>query len=275
MAKVLAPRQFKQIAAIAMERWGLNYPEHKHQTVESRIMSYVRKSKFETVNEYVKYLETADNPTDLLELFDVLSTNTTKFFRDPSHLAYLEREFYTSLSRGNTTLPNKRIRIWSAACSTGCEPYSLAINAIESMPSLKTWDFKILATDLSTKALNAAKDATYRPEDLENLSDGQRKRFFKEHEDENGSKFHVKQGVRDLVSIRRLNLNDAWPVNGPFQVIFCCNVMIYFNTETRKKLVQRFYDVLMPGGILAVGSAETLSGLGVPFKSVQANVYVK
>ena len=121
MAKVLAPQQFKQIAAIAMERWGLNYPKHKHQTVESRIMTYVRKSHFETVKDYVKYLETADNPSDLLELFDVLSTNTTKFFRDPAHLTYLEREFYTPLARKNTTLPDKRIRIWSAACSTGCD----------------------------------------------------------------------------------------------------------------------------------------------------------
>lgn len=275
MATILAPRQFKQIAEIAMERWGLNFPEHKHQTVESRIMKYVRKSPFETVTDYVKYLETADDPSDLLELFDVLSTNTTKFFRDPAHLAYLEREFYTPLARGNTTLPKKRIRIWSAACSLGCEPYSLAINAIESLPSLKSWDFKILATDLSTSALTAAKKATYRLEDLENLSNAQRITYFTKKAGESGDAFQVKPDVRNMISIRRLNLNGEWPVKGPFHVIFCCNVMIYFNTETRKRLVQRFYDVLMPGGILAVGSAETLSGLDLPFKSVQANVYVK
>jgi len=271
MAEALSTRQFQRIAHLAHEMWGLSLPEQKRQMVATRLGRFLKRSRFTTLNEVLKQLEEGASPEDQLAFFDMLSTNTTRFFRDVSHFAFLEREFFTPLARGTATVPQRKIRIWSSACSTGCEPYSIAMTALESMPDLDRWDLKILATDLSSSALESARAGEYPADHAEDLSPERRKRFF-EMRDERAI---VRKEVRDLISFRRLNLNAPWPFAGPFQIIFCCNVMIYFDEPTRKALVHRFYDMLTPGGVLAVGSAETLAGLGTRFKAVQANVYRK
>ncbi len=271
----LATGQFERIAEIAMQRWGLNLTDRKRQLVSNRLSKFLRRSRFENITEYLEHLESEADDDDMLVFFDLLSTNVTSFFRERQHFDYLEREFYTPLARGDVTKPGRRIRLWSAACSTGPEPYSLAMHAMEHLPDLDSWDFKILATDLSNSAIEEARIAMYPKKMLDNLDGALVRKHFRRGTGSNEGTVKIAPHICKLVTIRRLNLMDPWPFRGPFDVIFCRNVMIYFDQPTRARLVGRMYDLLCPGGILAVGSAETLSGLNSKFRTVQPSVYVK
>lgn len=272
---MLANNQFQRIAAIARDRWGLALTEKKIPLVSNRLASFLRHSPFQTVDAYLDHLENDADDEDRLVFFDLLSTNVTSFFRDQPHFDYLEREFFTPLARGNVTRPGKRIRIWSAACSTGQEPYSLAMSSLEHFPELESWDFKILGTDLSNYAVEQAKAGTYASDKVDGIPADYLSKYFVRGQGANRNQFSVNRELRSLVSIARLNLMDPWPFKGKFDVIFCRNVMIYFDSETRRNLVMRFHELLQPGGILAIGSAETLAGLNTPFVAAQASVYLK
>ncbi|MDZ4754968.1 MAG: CheR family methyltransferase [Phycisphaerae bacterium] len=271
----IAPDTFERIVEIAKARWGIHLTERKVALVTNRLTSFLRQSnKFTSVEEYVRHLEGDANEDDMLVFFDILSTNVTSFFRDPQHFHFLERELWTPLIRG--AIPNnRRARLWSAACSVGCEPYSLAIQALELIPDIERWDIKILASDLSSKALASAKRGIYSDAVVDRVDEPLRAKYFNRVTTPEGVMWQVSDRVRSLVSIRRLNLMDPFPFKGPFDTIFIRNVMIYFDRDTRESLVRRLAGYLRPGGILAVGGAETLSGLDVPLKSAAASLYVK
>lgn len=271
----LTDSHFLSIQGIAQELWGLELTERKRTLVDNRLSKFLRKSRFADIGEFLHHLDTEADDEDRLVFFDILSTNVTSFFREQHHFDYLEREFYTPLARGNLTRPGRRIRMWSAACSTGPEPYSMAIQALEALPKLADWDFSILATDLSNSALASAKHAVYPMKMVEGLDREVLKRHFLRGTGGHQDKVKVASHVRELVTVGRQNLMEPWSFHGPFDVIFCRNVMIYFDKPTRQRLVQRLCELLRPGGILAIGSAETLSGLGIPMKCVQPSVYLK
>ena len=272
--EVLTDSQFTRIAHVAEELWGLHLDKKKFQLVLNRVRQFLRRSRFNSIEEYLDHLESGSpREEDLLLFFDALSTNTTSFFREIEAFNYLEREFYTPLQRGNLTLPGKRIRFWSAACSTGAEPYSLAIHAHETFRSLKQWDMKILATDLSQTALQKASAGTYPLKMVEDLD----KKIVKRHFtcDTHKGYVTVAPHIREMVSVARLNLMEDWPMKGPFDVVFLRNVMIYFDRPTRERLVNRVYDLLRPGGALVIGSSETLSGCRTKYRTAQPAVYIK
>jgi chemotaxis protein methyltransferase CheR len=271
----LAPHQFQRIADIAREHWGLHLTDKKVQLVQNRLASFLRKSPFADVDAYLSHLDHEADQEDMLVFFDLLSTNVTSFFREHDHFNYLEREFYTPLERGTLTLPGRAIRIWSAACSTGCEPYSLAMHAMECLPSFSRWDLRILATDLSNSAVATAKEATYPEAMVSGLDKRLVSTYFQRGNGIAPGSVKVAPAVRRLVTVGRLNLMEPWPMKGPFDVIFCRNVMIYFDKPTRERLVNRMHQLLRPGGIFAIGSAETLASLKTDFTTVQASVYRK
>lgn len=275
MPTLLKKRDFKRVAEIAKTNWGLNITEKKVELVENRLRSHLRKSIFNSISEYLDHIENEADDEDRLVFFDLLSTNVTSFFRERDHFDYLEREFYTPLNRGNLTLPGRRIRIWSAACSTGPEAYSMAIHAMEHLEDLSAWDFKILATDLSNTAVEQARKAVYPEKMLEKMDKSLRSKYFTKITGKQQVSYQVTSKIREFITIARLNLMDSWSLKGPFDVIFCRNVMIYFDKNTREELVLKFYELLRPGGILTIGSAETLTGLKTPFKTAQASVYTK
>lgn len=272
---MISVSHFKRISELAYRNWGLHLSDKKMQLVSTRLGKFIRVSTFEDVGEYLDHMEAAATPAEMLELFDMLSTNVTSFFRENQHFDYLEREFYTPLARGNLTTPGKRIRLWSAACSTGPEPYSMAIQALELLPDIDKWDFKILATDLANSAVEKAKQGVYPAEMVENLPKKMLSTYFEPVTVNGQSCFRVCERVRSLVSVGQLNLMEPWPMKGPFDVIFCRNVMIYFDQPTKAKLVKRMADLLRPGGIFAVGSAESISQLGSTLKTVQPSMYVR
>ena len=274
MITLTAP-QFERIAVIARERWGLHLTKVKQPIVATRLESFLRGSAFEGIGAYLDFVESRASEKELLEFFDVLSTNVTSFFRERWHFDYLEREFYGPLARGETKPYGKRIRIWSAACSAGQEPYTLAIHALECLPDASTWDIKILATDLSNSALEEARSGVYGQDKLTGLSREQVNKHFVRGNDSARDEYTIAPHVRRLVTIGQLNLMEDWPFRHGFDVIFCRNVMIYFDADTRRTLLNKFHGVLRPKGVLAIGSSETLHGLDVPFTPVKASVYLR
>jgi chemotaxis protein methyltransferase CheR len=271
----LAINQFERIAALAFTKWGLSLTSRKLELVSTRINKYLSDTHYTSVEHYLDHVETHGSNEDMLELFDLLSTNVTSFFRENHHFDYLEREFYTPLARGQMTRPSKRIRVWSAACSTGQEPFSLAIQALELLPEISKWDYKILGTDLSNTAVSKARQGVYPAEMLEGMDKSYVKKYFMPCELDGKAAYSVKEHVRNLVTIRQLNLMETWPFGGKFDVIFCRNVMIYFDQPTKLSLIKRMADVLMPEGILAVGSAESANKPEYGLRIVQPSVYVK
>ena len=279
----LTETTFKRIADIARRRWGLSLGERKMQLVANRLTSHLRKAGGGEIEDYVLRLERNPTEEDMLVLFDILSTNVTSFFRDPAHFAFLERELYAGLAKGTLALPGKRLRIWSAACSIGAEPYSLAMQVLELLPSSLGYDVKILATDLSNKALTGCREGVYTETQLTGLSPERRARFLKKVDPPKGATgtathtpmWRVTDEVRRIVEVRRQNLVEPYTGLGPFDVIFLRNVMIYFDRDTRREVVMHMHGVMRPGSILAVGSAETLSGLDVPLRGATPGMYLR
>lgn len=273
----LTKRQFDEIAAIARERWGLDLTDKKQALVQNRLAKMLaRSTQYKSVDDYLNHLRHNGTEEDMLVFFDLLSTNTTSFFRESEHFDYLADHFYPALAAATG---RRRVRIWSAACSNGSEPYTIGIHARECLPNLDQLDFKILATDLSNSALAAARTAVYPEKAVEHLPKPIRGKYFeprtRAHGDKTETIYQVHHSIRSLVSIHQLNLMDPWPMKGPFDVIFLRNVMIYFSKETREQLVTRMHGLLAPRGLLIIGSAETLSGLNVPFRMVRPAIYVK
>ncbi|MCE7973696.1 MAG: protein-glutamate O-methyltransferase CheR [Leptolyngbya sp. PLA1] len=267
----LTQRQFDRIATIAKHRWGLALTPQKRQLVTSRLLSFMRGAPFEDVDAYLAHLEAGKDERALLSFFDTLSTNVTSFFRDRAHFDYLERELFTGLARGTLSLPGRRLRMWSAGCSTGCEPYTMAMVAYDRLESAGGWDVQILATDLSNYAVEEASAGAYEWDSVKDLPRETLRRHFEERD----GRWRVRPHLRQMVKVGQLNLMEDWPMRGPFDVIFCRNVMIYFDGPTRERLVRRFLGLLRPGGVFAVGSAETLAGMDLDVRSVMPSLYVK
>lgn len=276
MMDTLNKRQFQEIAAIAKERWGLDLTDKKQSLVQNRLAKMLARSDYGSIEEYLDHLRNSGTEEDMLVFFDLLSTNTTSFYREKEHFHHLEQNFYPGIASAPRM---KKIRIWSAACSNGSEPYTIGMHARECLPNIDELDFKILATDLSNKALAAARTAVYPEKAVEHLPKTIRGKYFEPRKIARGETtdmvYQVHHAVRSMVSIHQLNLMEPWPMKGPFDLIFLRNVMIYFNKETRETLVRRMHGLLRNGGLLIIGSAETLSGLDVAFRMVRPAIYVK
>ena len=245
---LLSDEQFSRVARLAMDRFGLDLPVRKRQMVTNRLTRLRRDMQLESLESLIGVLEQSDSGEDRLQLFDVLSTNLTHFLREHEHLETLLRELDQA--------PWDRLRIWSAGCSAGCEPYSISMVLAEHYENLARKDFKLLATDFSVSVLRQAKEGLYSQEMVRNLSPEQLTRFMEPQ----GEEFRVREVLRRPITFALLNLMEPWRMQGPFDAIFCRNVMIYFDKPTREQLTRRFTELLKPGGLLFLGSSESLSG---------------
>jgi chemotaxis protein methyltransferase CheR len=201
-------------------------------------------------------------------MMDVLTTNKTSFLREPKHFDYLCGHIVPGLK-------NRKIRIWSAGCSSGEEPYSVAILLNETIQDLSRWDISILATDLSSRMLDHARRGTYDGDHLREVPPMLISKYFTCVETNPVRRYRVIESLRRLVRFARLNLMGEWPMKGPFDVIFCRNVMIYFDKPSQERLIDRFWGLLRPEGVLFIGHAESLAGSHHKFRYVQPAVYVK
>jgi len=262
-------KDFKRIVSLASKYTGIVLGEHKRDMVYGRIARLVRKNRMQKFADYLDYLE-ANPDRELSEFINAITTNLTSFFRENHHFDVLEKQVFPELKRKNSD--SKRLRIWSAGCSTGPEPYSIGITLKRSVfPS--DWDVKLLATDLDSNVLAKAASGVYPSSEVDGLEDHLVKSYFSKNA--SGKEVKVKDSVRNLIYFKRLNLLEPWPMSGPFDIIFCRNVVIYFDKPTQKKLFDNYANMLAPGGYLFIGHSENLHGISDRFQNLGNTVYRK
>ena len=275
---VLTDRDFHKISDLVYEHCGINLHAGKKELVRARLAKRLRQGNFRTFSEYMRHVLEDTTGKEFSVLIDSLSTNLTSFFREGQHFEFLRNKFLPSLMERKRAKPDFRIRAWSAGCSSGEEPYSIAITLLDAVQGQGRWDIKILATDISTSVLEVAKTGIYDKQRVEPVSPMQRQRYFLVSRTEDQKVFEVNQNLRDIVIFKYLNLMGNWPIDtrhGGLDFIFCRNVMIYFDKPTQRRLVNRFWDILSSGGILFTGHSESLTGIEHKFRYVQPTIYAK
>lgn len=244
---------FQRLQAIARAQAGICLPDTKKALVYSRVSRRVREMQLSTFKDYLDFATGSSGAAELEKLICALTTNVTGFFREKNHFDHLKSEMMPDLSAA--LRKGKRVRMWSAACSTGQEPWSLAMSVATSFPEIGSYDFRILATDINSDVVARAASATYAADELEGIPERERSLFLKEHD----GGYRFSEALRRLPTFRVMNLNAGWPFRGTFSIIFCRNVVIYFDDETREALWQRLAERLEPGGFLYVGHSERVA----------------
>jgi chemotaxis protein methyltransferase CheR len=271
---LLAPCDFKRIADAVYRHCGINLHEGKYELVQARLTRLLRNGRFGSLAEYLDHVLADQDSADFSELIDSLSTNLTSFFRESDHFSYLAHDLLPGLLARKRSRNHTPIRGWSAACSTGEEPYTIAMVLRDFLDTAGGgMTARVLATDISQRVLRVAREGVYdrdrvapvppalkrylapsirRPQAVEPVAD-----------------------VRQLVRFAYLNLIESWPFTGPLDFIFCRNVMIYFDKPTEQRLIERFYDILDSGGVLFTGHSESLTGITHRFRYVRPTIYLK
>lgn len=264
---LMTERDFDEIADLALKHTGIVLGRHKANMVYGRIARRLRQLKYPTFADYLKYLREhfAEESTHFINL---ITTNLTSFYREPHHFDFLRDTVIPELKNKK----DKKIRIWSSGCSIGQEAYSIAFTMAEAHLAA-SYDLKILATDLDSNVVKTGTEGVYPTDDLAEVSDEIVTKYFERNRD--GNHVRVKGFIRSLVHFKRLNLLESWPMKGKFDVIFCRNVVIYFDRNTQKTLFNRYADNLSTGGYLIIGHSESLNGLTDRFTSVGNTVYQK
>jgi len=265
----LSAREFEQFRRLAYEKVGLDLRDGKETLVSARLGKKIRELHFRSFQEYYRHVVEDRTGEALTALIDALTTNHTSFFREPAHFEFLRNTIQPQV-RGR-----EQIAIWSAACSTGEEPYSIAFELLNEFGEPALSKIRILATDISTRVLATAQRGAYPADRFEGMSPLQLRRYLLRGEQRYAGWYRVKPEVRAAVEFRRLNLMENFSHLGPFVVIFCRNVMIYFDKPTQEDLVQRLARCLEPGGYLFIGHAESLNGIEHPLQYLQPAVYRK
>jgi chemotaxis protein methyltransferase CheR len=266
----LTSSEFEKICQMIYRLCGITLTPGKEGLVKSRLTRRLHSLNLGSFMEYLAFVKNDRSGHELTAMIDLLTTNRTSFFRESEHFEFLRIHILpAALSSGQP------IRIWNAGCSSGEEPYTVAMVLRETVPSVDLKDIKILATDISTQILSRAKKGEYAREALQGIPDALIRKYFSFVPKTDGQICRVKDSLKSLVRFARLNLMQNWPMRGQFEVIFCRNVMIYFDKPTRRRLVSRFHEFLKPGGHLFVGHSESLTHTSSDFVYVQPAVYRK
>jgi len=265
---------FRTIVGIVYERSGIVLAAHKRDMTYSRLARRLRALGLRSFRDYCALLESKNAGSEMGFLINAITTNLTKFFREPHHFDHLrDHVLRSALASGAAQKP--RIRIWSAGCSSGEEPYSIAMTALSVKKEAgRDWDFRILATDLDTSMLKKAKAGVYSRDSLESVPASMRERYF-DRRGGDPDNLMVTGAPQEPISFRQLNLLGPWPMSGKFDAIFCRNVMIYFDAKTKAALINRFHGQLADGGWLYVGHSESLLDHQTRFKLRGRTIYQK
>ncbi len=246
---------FEALRKLVKELTGINLSDQKRELVYGRLARRLRALQLRSFAEYRELLS-RDGGKEISELCNAITTNLTAFFREPHHFEYLREQLLRPLAAqsGGT----RRLRIWSAGCSTGEEAYSLAITVLEAVPDLRRWDIRILATDLDSDVLARARRGLYSAERIRGLSPERIARYFTQQQERDGLHYKVIPELASLITFKQLNLMHPLPMKGPLQAIFCRNVIIYFDKDTQRDLFARLSRLQRPGELLFLGHSESL-----------------
>lgn len=267
---LLGDAEFDFIRHVIAENAGIVLGPNKRQLVQGRLGRRLRELGLPSYEAYCDHVRDS-GPEELVGLINALTTNVTAFFRENHHFDALASYMIPeALKRNQAT---RRLRIWSAGCSTGEEPYCLAMVAAETVPAHLRWDVKILATDIDSEVIAAAQQGIYPIDRLATVPQDRLRRCFRKGVGANAGQALIQPDIARLISFRTLNLLQAWPMKGPFDIIFCRNVMIYFDQATRERLLARFAELLAPEGYLCLGHSESIHAGTAPFRLVGKTIY--
>jgi chemotaxis protein methyltransferase CheR len=263
-------KTFDALRDLVYQHCGIALSDQKESLVSARIAKRLRALGLSDYKEYLHLVENDSSGEETVQMLDAISTNVTSFFREPDHFTFLTEVMTRWQNEGQT-----RFRVWCAASSTGEEPYTLSMT-LQETPKANACDMKILATDISTRVLAHAQAGIYGERQIQGVSASLRDKYFQKQSSASGTTFAAKESIKSRLTFRRLNLaTPPFPMKGPLDVIFCRNVMIYFDNTVRARLLEEMYRLLKPGGYLVVGHAESLTGLMSRFKSVRPSAYIK
>ena len=261
---------FKRFRALVYRECGINLTDHKRAMFSSRLQKRLSQLGLTSFQDYYDLVVGGHSDTELTTMLDYISTNQTEFFREPHHFMFLRERVVPELAA------DKTIRIWSTACSSGEEPYSIAMTLSDTIASPSTWNCRILASDISTRMLAKAATGQYSHEKINSLSSDLVRRHFLLGKGNHRELVKIKPHIANMAVFRRINLmDDRYPIKSLLDVIFCRNVMIYFDRETQAKVLARLFRYLKPGGYLFIGHSETMQGISDAFHYVAPTIYRK
>jgi len=266
----MADTDFELISELAYKYTGIVLASHKRDMVYGRLARRLRELKLTVFSDYCRLIE-KDDHQEVSQFINAITTNLTSFFREQHHFDYIREHICPELK--STHADDRKIRVWSAGCSTGEESYSIAITLSENL-DMENWDCKLLATDLDSNVLEKGQQGIYDLGRIESLSEAKKKKWFL-HDRNHPDIVKVKPELQQLIRFKRLNLLEKWPMKGPFDIIFCRNVVIYFDQETQRYLFNKYADMLREGGYLFIGHSESLHRLSDRFKSIGKTIYQK
>ncbi len=269
---VFTDKDFEKIRQFVKQHTGITLSDAKKTMVYGRLSRRLRKLQVPSFKEYFA-LATREGSDELINFINAITTNLTSFFREEHHFDFVKNAVIPELLVKKSH--NKKLRVWSAGCSTGEEPYSIAISLYESIPDIDAWDIKILATDLDTNVLSHAQAGVYDIERVSGLSAERKRTWFLRGKGAHKGSVKVDARLRRLISFKQLNLMQQWPMRGPFDFMFCRNVVIYFDKPTQKVLFDRYADIVADNGYLFLGHSESMYKVCDRFELLGNTIYKK
>jgi chemotaxis protein methyltransferase CheR len=271
----LSDEEFKKLSEFIYNEYGIRMPPVKKIMLQSRLQKRLRELGITSFKEYVKYVfskEGQDN--EVIHMIDVVSTNKTDFFREPIHFDFLANNVVPEFFESNQG--RRSMKIWSAGCSSGEEPYTIAIILNECKEKYRSFDYTIFGTDISSRILNTAHDAIYKENRVEEIPLSYKRKYFLKSKDRTNPTVRVISELRNKTSYARLNFMDnSYNINESFDVIFCRNVLIYFDREAQENVINKLCTKLKPGGYFFLGHSESITSMKVPLKQIKPTIFIK
>ncbi|WP_156462496.1 CheR family methyltransferase [Rhizobium sp. Leaf262] len=269
----LSTRDFRELSSFIYDYCGIKMPETKRSMLEGRLRKRLRATGHPTFSSYCNFLfREGGMESESIFLIDVVTTNKTDFFREPNHFDYMEKVALPALAKRGVG----RIRAWSSACSTGAEPYTMAMVMADAVEKGVISDFTILATDLSTDVLKKAHSGIYSRDLVDPVPSELRRRYVMQAKEKHRNEVRIVAGLRSKIGFARMNLmNPSYDIGDPVHLLFCRNVLIYFDKKTQTHVLTQLCKCLAPGGYLLIGHSETVTGIDLPIKQVANTVFMK
>ena len=264
-------KDFNYLRKVANEYSGITVSDDKYDMYYARIAKRVRTLGVDDFAGYCKYLKN-NHAKEFTNFINSITTNLTSFFRENYHFEYMESHIIPEFKKKYAT--KKSLRVWCSAASTGEEPYSIAMTLAENF-NMNNWDITFLATDIDSEVLSKARDGVYESQRISNLSKSRKSRWFRKGTGENSGIVRVEDELRDMISFKRLNLIQEWPLKKKFDLIFCRNVFIYFDGPTKEMILERYYDLLNDDGYLILGHSESIHSMNNDYTTVGHTIYRK
>jgi chemotaxis protein methyltransferase CheR len=267
----LSSKNFNRLAALIQGYSGIKMPVNKRTMLEGRLRRRMRATQIPTLNDYCAYLFDEDGlDSEIVHLIDAVTTNKTEFFREPAHFEFLRSSALPAITKAG----RREIKAWSAACSTGAEPYTLAMVMEDYCRIHRTQDYSILCTDLCTQVLEQAVAGVFSEQMIDPVEMDLRHRYVMRAKDTNRGQVRIVPELRSKLAFARLNLMDeVYPVDGDMDLIFCRNILIYFDKPTQSKVLSRLCAHLRPGGYLFLGHSESIVGIDLPVSQIANTVF--